>query len=107
MSQAKDSDSAENSLFRTQHDRVYYKEHTLFAGRGEFEVACTIADAIPDVLFLVSMGPFRGYNVKYEILQENVVLLDFYSVRPEDDFDPDEVIQDIEKGLANADNAAK
>lgn len=99
MSQAKDNDSAKNRFLKTEHERVYYLDNKALAGRGEFEVRCQIADAIPDVNFVITMRPYRSYNLQYKVIKSNLVWLDFYSVRPAEDYNPEDVVQDIKKGL--------
>lgn len=96
MSQA-DNDST--TVTPTDHPRVF-RACPAFA-RGELEIATDIADAIDDDWrVVITMGPYRGYNVHYDLKPESrIVHLDFYSVRPAAGYDLERVISDIKTGI--------
>jgi hypothetical protein len=99
MSQANDDSTTATP---TDHSRVF-RAGPAFA-RGELEVATDIANAIHDEWrVVITMGPFRGYNIHYNIEPESrIVHLDFYSVRPAAGYNRQQVIADIQKGIQQA-----
>lgn len=83
MSQAIDS----NDVSKTEHPRIYYRGPKF--GRGEMEVSKAIANEIGERWdIIITIGPYRGYNLEYHLYPDNDLLhLDFYSVRPVGGYD--------------------
>ncbi|WP_336036656.1 hypothetical protein [Halobacterium yunchengense] len=101
MSLTPDDDSAQaDNYVPTDHDRVVYEATTDKYGRGELAVAKAVAEAVDDYTVVISMGPYRGYNVHYDTDVENKTIeLDFYSASPQRGYSAAEVIADIKAGI--------
>ena len=88
----------------TQHDQVYFRnegEFRLYAdSRKLLKAAAAVAESVPeDWDVVVTAGPYRGYDVSYEVNSESRhIHLDFYSIRPGFQHLAD-VIQDIEMAV--------
>lgn len=108
MSQTDSTENkTKNRVLATSHPRVYYMGHSIY-DRGELEIAVAIADHInDDWRVVITMGPYRAYNLQYEILSDShIVRLDFYSVRPHGgEYDIETVIDDIQSGIRNAEKS--
>lgn len=98
MSQTDDS----TTVTATDHPRVF-RDGPSYA-RGELEVATDIVDSIDDDWrVVITMGPYRGYNVHYDLKPESrIVHLDFYAARPAAGYDLKRVISDIQTGIQQA-----
>ena len=90
------SSVVEESWICTTHPRVFYRDSGSKFDRGEFGAAVVVADAFPAYVVVISMGPYRFYDVKYSVNKEKrIIALDFYSVNPGLTFMP-EVIAELE-----------
>jgi len=71
---------------------------------GELEVATDIANAIHDEWrVVITMGPFRGYNIHYNIEPESrIVHLTSTPCAPAAGYNRQQVIADIQKGIQQA-----
>ena len=73
-------DSLEPSV-KTSHPRVFYATEADRYQRGELSIASKIADRFPSYTVIITMGPWRDYDVAYRLKpSEKRILLDFYSV---------------------------
>ncbi len=64
----------------TGHDSVFYNSADDRYNRGEYELAEFVADLIPGWEVVITMGPHRAYDIRYELLvDEKVIHLDCYS----------------------------
>jgi len=80
----------------TDHPRVFYKEKADKFDRGELEIAKLFADSCEEWTVVITMGPWRGYDIRYELLWDNKIIhLDFYSVRLPDKKDVFYSIQEV------------
>ena len=65
----------------TEHPRIFYKEKADKFDRGEFDRAKLFADAFSEFTIIITMGPFRFYDMLYEVfIHRREIHLDFYSV---------------------------
>lgn len=107
MSQT-DSTQTAHRIKTKSHPEVYYLGHSIY-DRGELEIVVAIADHInDDWRVVITMGPYRAYNLQYKILSDShIVRLDFYSVRPHGgEYDIETVIDDIQSGIRNAEKSS-
>ncbi len=77
-------DVSDNDWIETDHDRVYAKEeadHKLIENRNYVELGTEIAEAFPDVTFVLTCGPYRQHDLMYAIRDpwRKVVQIDIYS----------------------------
>lgn len=64
----------------TDHGRVFYHDGSDRFDRGEYELAKFVAEHLPGFDVLLTMGPYRGYDIQFEIHpDERVIHLDVYS----------------------------
>lgn len=81
---------------KTNHPRVFYATEDDRYRRGELSIASKVADRFPDYTMIITMGPYRGYNVAYRLkLVEKQILLDFYSPRLPSNSDVVDIIEEI------------
>ena len=73
---------AEKDWITTDHPRVFYESKGDKYIRGELERAKVVASAFEEWKILITMGPWRGYDVAYRTNRvKKIINLDFYSVR--------------------------
>jgi hypothetical protein len=65
----------------TSHDRVFYRSGGDVWHRGEYALAKFVANHIPGWTVIITMGPYRGHDLHYEIhAKDQLIHLDCYSV---------------------------
>jgi len=88
-----------DKMVATNHPRVFYYEKADKYGRGELNASKKIAEAFPNHKIIITMGPWRGYNLSYEInLTENIIHMDYYSPNPGTNYIPS-IISEIRTKL--------
>jgi len=94
----KDNDQLDGDWYETQYERVFYAQNLGFV-RGEIEDAKEYAERFEDWYIVITCGPFRPYDISYEIRPDhNAIHLDYYSVRPGVGH-VDDMGDDIQKGI--------
>lgn len=94
----------------TEHPRVYFKDdgsEGLSEGRGYLKIGTELAEAFPDVTFVITVGPHRMYDLMYAIRDpwRKVVQIDVYSPmvmsRGKDEIQAnfEALVKDLHKGL--------
>lgn len=67
-------------LIPTSHPNVFYKSKNDRYDRGELAFSLAVAKEFPKYTVIITMGPWRGYTVRYEVSHiEKTIRLDFYS----------------------------
>ena len=84
----------------TEDPEVKYNSRADKFERGEFEVAKKVSDEFPGWTVLISMGPWRSYDIEFGIHDafNKVIYLDFYSAGPLTrgwEFTVDDVVRDL------------
>jgi len=74
------ADETTDEWIATSHDRVFYRSKGDKWNRGEHALAKFIADHIPGWTVVITMGPYRGHDIHYEVHSAGVIHLDCYSV---------------------------
>ena len=65
----------------TSHDRIFYRSGGDVWHRGEYALAKFVADHIPGWTVVITMGPYRGHDLHYEIhAEDQLIHLDCYPV---------------------------
>ena len=82
QSSKQDNDPLDGDWFETDHRRAFYAQSIGFE-RGEIEDAKEYAERFEDWYIVITCGPYRPYDISYEIRPEyDAIHLDYYSVRP-------------------------
>ncbi len=75
------SDEATDEWIATNHDHVFYRSEVDKWNRGEYALAKFVADHIPGWTVVITMGPYRGYDIRHEVYADDQLIhLDCYSV---------------------------
>ncbi len=77
-------DVTDNEWIATDHDRVFAKDeadYSLIENRGYDSIGREVAEAFPDVTFVLTCGPYRQHDLMYCIRDpfNKVVQIDIYS----------------------------
>lgn len=98
-------DIRQHDWIETDHERVYYKtesDYGLGDDRGYHSIGRKLAEAFPDVTFVLTVGPYRQHDLMYAIRDpwRKVVQIDVYSPMALHR-GPDEVTNNIEALASN------
>lgn len=76
-------DVRDNDWYLTNHDRVFFKSSSMnvFSERGYAHIGYKLAEIFDDVLFVLTVGPYRAHDIMYTIRDpwKRVVQIDIYS----------------------------
>jgi hypothetical protein len=110
------TDETTDEWVSTSHDRVFYRSEGDEWKRGEYALAKFLADHIPGWTVVITMGPYRGHDIHYEVHSDGLIHLDCYSVGMvayDPGFPPrtqhpvvehaESIIHDIVQGIKNSD----
>jgi hypothetical protein len=96
----RDESLGEKEWEETDHPRVYIAEQSPFGEIGD--VPAQIAEAFPNWDVVVTVGPYRGYDIAYNIRWDlEVIHIDLYSIRLPSKDDVARTARDIHKHLEN------
>jgi hypothetical protein len=74
------TDEATDEWVSTNHDRVFYRSDGDEWNRGEYALAKFITDHIPGWTVVITMGPYRGHDIRHEVHPDDKLIhLDCYS----------------------------
>lgn len=105
-------DVRDNDWVESEYERVYFKDEgsKTFTERGYAAIGRDLAEAFPDVTFVLTVGPHRMHDMMYAIRDpwRKVVQIDIYSPmalhRSTEEITTnfEHLVRDLKRGLANA-----
>jgi hypothetical protein len=96
----RDPDLGDKEWNETDYPRVYIAEQSPFGEIGN--VPAQIAEAFPNWDIVVTVGPYRGYDIAYNVRWDlEVIHIDLYSIRLPSDDDVARTVRDIHNHLEN------
>lgn len=68
-----------DDFIETDHPRVFYRNKSDAFDRGELQMARFIAKHLPNWRVLITMGPNRSHDVRFQLHDNRWIHLDVYS----------------------------
>ena len=98
----RDSNLGDKEWNETDHPRVYLAQQSLGAFGSIGNVPAEIAEAFPNWDIVVTVGPYRGYDIAYNVRWDlEAIHIDLYSIRLPSDDDVARTVRDIHNHLEN------